>query len=151
MGQAHHIACGIRLLLHHLTALNIFMYLLLTLFFVDGKNPSTVLDRRKLTHRDNSSYTCMNKKCSSSLSDCCNDVLPYDNFHATTVRNSFIVQFDGYYSNPDRLQYLEEAATLAGLNITQWGVLPHNGVANLYPSDFDLLQVDFQVNEKVYD
>ena len=63
-------------------------------------------------------------------------------FMVDEVEDNYIVKFDGYYYKQNRLHYLDEALKFLELNSSQWGVLPHTGTVEEYPSDFDVLQVD---------
>jgi len=70
-------------------------------------------------------------------------------FVVNKVDDDYIVKYDGYYNKSSRLCYLDEALSHLRLNNSQWGILPHVGAANHYPSDFDVLQVDQSIKFEV--
>ena len=90
---------------------------------------------------------------SGSFGSCFNKSALYqevkDTFTVSTVYDNYIVKFDGYYNIQDRVEYLREAFWSRFINNTQWCVLPHTGAANLYPSDFDLIEVDSNLTYQV--
>ena len=152
MGKAHKLRYMRRLFG---TSIIVFVNFYICIIFLFGvyvvlsEKLNTVLDKRKQSKVFE--FQKLYENCSDSMKSCSKTTQPsYDGFIVKAVLNNYIVQYDGYYEKCDRLQYLQEALNLSEISVSQWGVLPHNGVANLYPSDFDVLQVDFKINAKVW-
>ena len=90
-----------------------------------------------------------NDICETRNNSINDNVFCKNEFLVNVVRDNFIVKYDGYYDEKDRLQYLQEALRSFSIKNYQWGVLPHSGLANKYPSDFDVLQVDPNATHQV--
>ncbi|XP_023211189.1 membrane-bound transcription factor site-1 protease-like [Centruroides sculpturatus] len=61
-------------------------------------------------------------------------------FSTQVVKNEYIVTFNGYYTPEARHKFI--SAALKNSDVLFWKIIPRNNVANVYPSDFDLIQLN---------
>ena len=103
------------------------------------------LDKRKLNSPDQTFSRNNAFSAQSNCSDC-----ESEKFLVETVPNEMIVTFDGYYSKEERKEYINYALVRCGFNSSLWGLVPRHNIAQLFPSDFDVLQFHPSINMKVY-
>ena len=150
MGKAHRLQFKKRLFgTSVLTNFYIFIVLLLFSHIILSEKHNKVLDRRKFPNGTSSNLHELHRNCIDCPESCPQTLSSPGDFHVKTVSDNYIIQYDGYYEKSLRLQYVREALKSSGINASQWGILPHTGVADLYPSDFDLIQVSYKLNVKV--
>uniref|UniRef100_A0A182JD67 Membrane-bound transcription factor site-1 protease n=1 Tax=Anopheles atroparvus TaxID=41427 RepID=A0A182JD67_ANOAO len=61
-------------------------------------------------------------------------------FSTNIVQNEYIVQFNGYYKQRERENFIQTA--LNGSKVQKWRILPRNNPARDFPSDFDVLALE---------
>ncbi|XP_039276563.1 membrane-bound transcription factor site-1 protease isoform X2 [Nilaparvata lugens] len=61
-------------------------------------------------------------------------------FSSQTIKNEYIVAFNGYYKQTARERFV--AAALNNSNISNWQIIQRNNAASDYPSDFDVVQLE---------
>ncbi|RZF40398.1 hypothetical protein LSTR_LSTR010985, partial [Laodelphax striatellus] len=61
-------------------------------------------------------------------------------FSSETIKNEYIVGFNGYYKQKARERFV--AAALNGSNIHNWRILQRNNAASDFPSDFDVVMLE---------
>ncbi|KFB49658.1 membrane-bound transcription factor site-1 protease [Anopheles sinensis] len=61
-------------------------------------------------------------------------------FSTNIVQNEYIIQFNGYYKQRERENFIQSA--LNGSKVQKWRILPRNNPARDFPSDFDVLALE---------
>lgn len=93
--------------------------------------------KKKLSHKNNSDIYNVEK------------IEANVRFSVRDVKNQYIVTFDGYYDEEYRRNIVHASMNDSGISHSFWGFIDRDNPASLYPSDFELIQIESTKAEQV--